>query len=144
MNRLAYLLLSLPWMMMGQSLLVILLFLEFSLITILVALLLCINPMTRLHADLDRRLWDWRIRNAKSRSRVIRMGGDNAREWRDAVAGGYDGDSPIKGVPSPRRNSSSSGNCVELFSVFKPEKLSGVGWDPTDGSYERNVGAGKS
>jgi hypothetical protein len=143
MNRLAHLLFSLPWMLMGQSLLVILLFLEFSLITTLIALLLCINPMTRLHADLDRRLWDWRIRNAKSRSRVIRMGGDNAREWCDAVAGGYDGDSPIKGVSSPRRKSSSSGNRVELFSVFKPKNLSGVGWDPTDGSYERNVGAGK-
>jgi hypothetical protein len=144
MNRLASLLLSLPWVMLGQSLLVILLFLEFSLITILGALLLCIKPLTRLHADLDRRLWNWRTRNGKSQSRVIRVGGDDAREWRDAVAGGYDGDSPIKGVSSPRRNSSSSGNCVELFSVFKPTNIGGVGWDPTDESYERNVGAGRS
>jgi hypothetical protein len=144
MNRLACLLLSLPWVMMGQSLLVILLFLEFSLITILGALLLCINPMTRLHADLDRRLWNWRTRNTKSQSRVNRVGGDDAREWCDAVAGGYDGDSPIRGVSSPRRKPSSSGNCVELFSVFKPGNLGGVGWDPRDESYERNVGAGES
>ncbi|HIF04637.1 MAG TPA: hypothetical protein EYQ80_04355 [Candidatus Poseidoniales archaeon] len=124
--------------------LVILLFLEFSLITIIVAFLLCINPVTRLHADLDRRLWDWRTRNAKSRPRVIRVGGDDAVEWRDAVAGGYDGDSPTKSVSSLRRNSFSSGKRVELFSVFKPDNLSGVGWDPRDESYERNVGAGKS
>ena len=144
MSRFVFVFFSLPWVMVGQSLLVILLFLEFSLITILGALLLCIKPLARLHADLDRRLWNWRTRNGKSQSRVIRVGGDDAREWRDAVAGGYDGDSPIKGVSSPRRKSSSSGNCVELFSVFKPTNLGGVGWDSAGESYERNVGAGKS
>lgn len=117
MIRIGPVLAKINWSVLGKGLLGMLLLAEASFISILAGLLFLLSPIIGLFHLADRGIWNWKIRNQRTRRHVRRVWDGDEEEWDEAQDGSYDDFETPRGVYK-RRRGRKSGHDPEIFRVM--------------------------